>query len=96
MKEFNYIINEYLKDFPEITKLQVDHMHNNLCWHNLTNYGLNLKHFKIVNNKLYKSNNDNFYDWETRIEAFKYMILQTLQRFIIPDCEFFIYDELKF
>jgi len=93
MKEFHHIIHDYLNDFPEITKDEIDYMHNHLSWHNTRNDGFNLKHFKIVNNKLYKSNNDNFDGWETRIEAFKYMILRTLQNDIIPDCEFFIYDD---
>ena len=93
MEDYDYIINDYLKDFPEITKEQSVHMHNNLCWHNPSNEGINLKHFKIVNNQLYKSNNDNFEGWETRIEAFKYMLLRTLQKYTIPDCEIFIYDD---
>jgi hypothetical protein len=86
MEELNYIINNYLQDFQVITKDEIDHMHN-------INASLNLKHFKIVDNKLYKSNNDIFEGWETRIEAFKYMMLRTLEKYNIPDCEFFIYDD---
>lgn len=93
MEEFNSIINNYLKEFQVITKDEIDYMHNHLSWHNRLNEGINLKHFKIMNNKLYKSNTDNFEGWETRIEAFKYMILRTLKKYNIPDCEFFIYDD---
>jgi hypothetical protein len=93
MEDFNYIINNYLQEFETITKEQSDYMHNTLCWHNNNRSGLNLKHFKIVNNQLYKSNKDNFDTWETRIEAFKYMMLRTLSIYKIPDCEFFIFDD---
>jgi hypothetical protein len=93
MEDYDYIINDYLKYITSITKEETDHMHNNLCWHNPRNEGLNLKHFKIVNNQLYKSNNDNFEGWETRIEGFKYMLLRTLQKYKITDCEIFIYDD---
>jgi len=93
MEDYDYIINDYLKYITSITKEQTDYMHNILCWHNPRNEGLNLKHFKIVNNQLYKSNNDNFEGWETRVEAFKYMLLRTLQKYTIPDCEIFIYDD---
>lgn len=86
------IINDYLRPFPEITKTDIDLLVDNTCWFNNNKEGVDCKHFKIINNKLYLSSNSRYNDWETRIEAFKYMILETLKKYKIRDCEFIIYD----
>jgi hypothetical protein len=86
------IIDDYLHPFPEITKTDIDLLIDNTCWFNNNKEGLDCKHFKIINNKLYLSSNSRYDDWETRIEAFKYMILETLKKYKIKDCEFIIYD----
>ena len=90
-KDFENIINEYLRNYQKITKEDIDLLIKKTCWHSVSNEGLNCKHFKIINNQLYFSN-PRYTDWETRIEAFKYMILETLKKYKIPDCEFIIYD----
>jgi hypothetical protein len=91
--QYNNIIADYLNQYDKITKQEIEYMVDNLCWHNSNKGGLNCKHFKIVNNNLYFSGNENFSGWESRIEAFKYMILETLKIYTITDCEFVIFDE---
>lgn len=93
MEDFDKIIQHYLQDFQTITKEESNHIKNNLCYNQQDNSNtLGLKHFKIVDNKLYSCTLF-VKGWESRIEAFKYMMLCTLEKYKINDCEFFMYDD---
>lgn len=92
-EKYDMIIKEYLDEYDIISKEEIDYMKDNLCWYSSTKERFNCKHFKIINNKLYICGNERFQDWESRIEAFKYMILETLKEYNITDCEFIIYDD---
>ena len=86
---FDCIIDDYLNPYTIITKKQID----------ILSQVENCKHFKIINNHLYIDNklfNNIIYkppNWESRIEAFKYMILSTLKQYKINDVEFVMYDD---
>lgn len=82
--EYDIIIQDYLKDYPVITKDDIILLIDKCC------AKLGCFHFKIINNKLYICNGQQT-SWETRLESFKYMILETLKQFTIQDCEFIIY-----
>jgi len=88
--DFDYIINDYLQPFDQIHKSDIDYLSENFD-------KTNVKHFKIINNNLYIDKiiykNKIYLGWETRIEAFKYMLLQTLKNFKINDVEFVMYDD---
>ena len=88
---YNKIIDDYLSPYDIITKDEINYIVNNLCFDNPV-IRLGCTHFKIINNKLYACH-DQFKDWETRIEATKYLILETLKLYSIKDCEFIIYTD---
>jgi hypothetical protein len=90
---YDLIIKEYLNPYDTISKNEMNYMKEHLCWHSPTKEGFNCKHFKIINNKLYVCGNERYQDWESRIESFKYMILETLKDYSIQDCEFIMYDD---
>lgn len=90
---YDLIIKEYLDEYDVISKEEIEYMKSNLCWHNPNKEGLDCKHFKIIDNKLYECGNERFQDWDTRKEAFKYMLLETLKEYKIDNCEFIIFDE---
>lgn len=83
-QKYDSIIEDYLRPYGKITfedmRYMIEHKEN-----------INGKYFKIINNKLYQKNPYN--SWETRIEAFKYMMLKTLEKYQIPNCEFILFDD---
>lgn len=90
---YDLIIKEYLDKYHKIEKDEIDYMVDTLCWHSSIKVGIDCKHFKIINNQLYFCGNDRFPQWESRIEAFKYMLLETLKEYTISDCEFVLFDD---
>lgn len=86
ISDYDFIINDYLRDFPKITK----HDLNVLIEKN--SYDYDFVHFKIVDNKIYQCNHiKEIKGFSERIDAFKCMLFKTLEKYTIPDCEFVIY-----
>lgn len=92
-EHYDEIIKDYLQHYDKIDLQQMSTMVEHLCWQSSIKEGFNCKHFKIVNQQLYICGNERYKDWESRIEAFKYMVLETLKDYKIQDCEFVMYDD---
>ncbi len=86
---FDKIINHYLEPHVVITKEDINCLIQNTCKNHMTE-NLFCYHYKIIDNNLYFCNDAG--RMCERIEAFKYMILETLKTYKIKDCEFVIYD----
>jgi hypothetical protein len=91
--DYNFIINDYLKPYKKITREDVDFLINTK---NEEGY-LMARHFKIIDNKLYidKRHVEWIFCketgkliWDTRIEAFKFMLLKTMEKYKINDVDF--------
>ena len=80
--EFDAIINDYFEPHKTISR-DTHILAIQTCIDN--NEYIRLK---IKDNKLYQSNN---YDAGGRLNSFKYMMLKTLEKYTIRDCDFVIY-----
>lgn len=93
MDQLDKIIDHYLSNYMRITKEDMTCMINQCCYVNDHQETLSCSRFKVINNKLYQCPVIQYSGWETRTEAFKYMMLQTLKEHTIPDCEFVVYTD---
>jgi hypothetical protein len=79
---YDNLVTKYMKRYEIITKEQIQ---------KILKYDSNLFTIKIVNNKLYfDKKSDMNLPWETRRESLKYLLLNLINKFNIPDSEFII------